>query len=96
MMSAYEPASAAIVCREIAVEHSPILYAARSEPEEPADSGWQFLCGAGDEEVEAAHVWSLKEVLAYEPSLGPFLGYPVGTVLTRSSPNAKWTVARGA
>ena len=58
--------AAAIVCREVAVDHAYILYAERSEPVEEADSGWQFLCGRTTEDPEAAQVWALREVLAHD------------------------------
>ena len=45
--------SAAIVCEEVAVQGASILYAKRSEPLEEADSGWQFLCGAAEEDWKA-------------------------------------------
>ena len=84
--------AAAIVCREVAVDHAYILYAERSEPVEEADSGWQFLCGRTTEDPEAAQVWALREVLAHDPSLGGLVGLPPGTVLTRSSRDADWTI----
>jgi hypothetical protein len=74
--------SAAIVCHEVAVEHAPILYAERSEPEDAAAIGWQILCGIGSEDWESAQVCALQEVLVYDPSLKPFIDSPAGTVLS--------------
>jgi hypothetical protein len=88
--------SAAIVCREVAVDHAPILYAARSEPEDVADSGWQFLCGRGSEDMASAQVWAVHEVLAYDQTLTPFVDRPAGTVLERLSPEAEWKVSEEA
>jgi hypothetical protein len=85
--------SAAIVCSEVA-NGAPILHAERSEPEDEADSGWQFLCGSSTEDWQAAKVWALHEVLEREPTLSEFIGSPSGTILTRSSPNAKWIKAK--
>lgn len=81
---------AAVVCREIAVDRVPILLAQRSDPEDDCDSGWQFLCGGAQEDWQTAQVWALGEVLSYDPSLSGLLTMPVGTVLRRSSPNARW------
>jgi len=84
---------AAIVCRDIAVNGLPIMSAERSQPEDEADSGWQFLCGNGEEDWESAQVWAIEEVLNRERSLSNFIEFPVGTVLTRSSPNGKWVAS---
>jgi hypothetical protein len=84
--------SAAIVCREIAIEKVSILFAKRSTPENDSDSGWQFLCGIAEEDWQTAQVWALGEVLSYDTSLSGLLTLPVGTVLRRSSPNAKWQI----
>lgn len=84
--------SAAIVCSEVADSSASILYAERSEPEDEADSGWQFLCGATTEDWQMAKVWALHEVLTREPSLARFIELPVGSVLTRKSPLDEWEV----
>jgi hypothetical protein len=82
--------SAAIVCSEVANNQKPILYAERSEPEDEADSGWQFLCGISTEDWSNAKVWAIHEVLEREPSLEPFVQLPTGTVLSRKSPTDEW------
>ena len=82
--------AAAIVCGEIAQDNAPILYAYKSLPEDEADSGWQFLCGKDEENWELAKVWSLNEVLEYEPSLMNFIELPTGTILERDSVNSPW------
>lgn len=82
---------AAIVCGHIADSENPIIcYAQRDVPEEPADSGWQFLCGAENEDLAEARVWSLDEVLQISPDLAEFMDCPPGTVLTRSGPEDAW------
>jgi len=86
--------TAAIVCRDVAVEHAPILYAERTEPEDAADSGWQFLCGAEQEDWHSAQVWAVHEVLSREPSLGPFIELSYGTVVTRATEDSPWTVSK--
>ena len=83
--------SAAIVCGHIAESEQPIIcHAQRDPPEEPADSGWQFFCGAESEDWEEARVWSVSEVLQIEPDLAEFIDCPPGTVLTRSGPAGTW------
>jgi len=85
--------SAAIVCSEVA-NGAPILRAERSEPQDQADSGWQFLCGAASEDWQAAKVWAVHEVLERNPTLIEFIKLPYGTVLSRHSPNAKWEIIK--
>lgn len=68
--------AAAIVCGDIANANVPILYAERTDPEEPTDSGWQFLCGAPAEDWQSAQVWALHEVLEYDGSLLPYMDFP--------------------
>src|SRR5207244_10126541 len=82
----------AIVCGEIALDRSAILYAARSEPVDEIDSGWQFLCGARTENPATASVWALGHVLTYEPSLETYLAMPAGTVLSRQTSRDRWIV----
>jgi hypothetical protein len=83
---------AAILCYDVAVNHAPILFAERTEPEDPADSGWQFVCGAHEENWKLAQVWAIHDVLTFDPSLKDFIGMPYGTVLTRASANSQWNV----
>lgn len=84
--------AAAIVCGEIANAKVSILYAKRTDPDEPADSGWQFLCGASAEDWQSAQVWALQEVIEYDRSLLPYMDCPVGTVLTRRTSADSWHV----
>jgi hypothetical protein len=81
---------AAIVCAHVAAGRSPILLAERSEPEEAADSGWQFLCGVEHEDWTEAKVWSVQEVIDTDPSLAALIDLPIGTRLARSAPDASW------
>lgn len=83
--------SAAIVCEHIAgSKEAVICYAERDIPEDPADSGWQFLCGVESEDWGKAGVWSIDEVLQIAPDLAEFIDCPPGTVLTRSAPTDAW------
>ncbi len=67
MFTNYNDSRAAIVCSHIAVGRLPILRAIRTDPLEPEDSGWQFLCNSGKEEKEGdAQVWFVSEVLSLE------------------------------
>jgi hypothetical protein len=91
MITNYKDTRAAIICNHVANEGYPILYASRTEPLEPEDSGWQFLCNSGKEENETdAKVWLLKEVLALDPSLSVFINSPVGTKICRKDKNSEW------
>jgi hypothetical protein len=85
---------AAIVCAHVAVDLLPILSAIRTEPLREEDSGWQFLCDSGPDEIEnQAQVWAVSEVLAVEPSLAEFMDSPIGTRLVRANRNSKWVKA---
>jgi hypothetical protein len=69
------------------------LFAARSEPVDDADSGWQFsVDAAGGGDPDSAQIWALEEVLEREPSLRPFIALPLGAVLRRMGADDKWTV----
>jgi len=82
---------AAIVCSHIAQHKCPILRAVRTEPLEPEDSGWQFLCSSGREENDIeAQVWLVNEVLGFDPSLSALINSPVGSKFSRSDKDAKW------
>lgn len=86
----------AIVCADIANQVAPILIAERSEPVNPADSGWQFTCGRTDPpHFDNAQVWLLREVLEREPSLKECTNLPVGTRLQRESDRAPWSCVSG-
>jgi hypothetical protein len=83
---------AVIVCSHVAAGY-PVLLAERSEPDDPLDTGWQFVCGSAlEEDVETAQVWTLNELLAREPSLKAFIEQPPGTQLRRDNRSASWHV----
>jgi hypothetical protein len=86
--------AAAIVCTHVHVGRVRILHGLRTEPVNPSDSGWQFLCGATDDNEKPGAVWALHEVIAHEPSLLRFIEDPDGTELRRERPDADWTVSR--
>lgn len=90
-----DDSGAAIICEHIALEGLPILYAKRDDPCEPTDSGWQFVCYSGkDEDENGAQVWSINEVLEYEPTLAGLLEEPPGTILFREAVNEPWQIVR--
>jgi len=69
----------------------PFRYAARDEPVDDADSGWQFSANpTGVGNAEKAQIWTLGEVFAVEPSLRPFIALPYGTVLAKPDPTDEW------
>jgi hypothetical protein len=82
MITNYKDNRAVIVCSHIANKHYPILRAVRTEPLEPEDSGWQFLCNSGEVEIETeAKIWLVSEVLGHDPSLSALINFPVGAKL---------------
>jgi hypothetical protein len=74
-----------------AKESEPLLYAARSEPVDICDSGWQFSADPlGGGEADEAQIWALNEVLEQEPSLRRFIDLPAGTILSRTCFGNEW------
>jgi hypothetical protein len=87
---------AVIVCSHVALG-KPILFAARSQPDEAIDTGWQFVCNSGVEEtIDTAKVWALNEVLSLEPSLQDFIDLPIGTELERTDAKSPWKISHGS
>lgn len=86
--------SAAVVCSHVAGGARPILYAERTEAEDEADSGWQFVCGESDDDWHIAQVWALQEVVSEEPSVAAFVELPVGTVLRRRFSGSAWMISK--
>lgn len=84
---------AAIVCGHVAKAQAPVLLAQRDLPEDPADSGWQFLCGADEEDWTEARVWSVGEVLEIVPDFAEFLERPAGSALVRVNASSPWAEA---
>lgn len=83
-----------IVCCHIAREMLPILELRRSKPIDSQDSGWQAYCNAkNDEQIDGAEIWSVGQILEYEPSLVGLLDLDVGTILTRETRGQAWSVA---
>lgn len=90
-----DDSGAAIVCHHVAAKGYPILVAFRDEPIEPTDSGWQFLCGSGEDEEESKfQVWSVREVTEDEPSLTELIDLPSGTSLSRVDREGAWKIAK--
>ena len=82
----------AIVCAHVAAGE-PILLARRSEPIDPDDSGWQFLCNSGaDEKIEDANIWKITQVTESDPSILKFVDAPVGTILSRKNQHSEWAL----
>jgi hypothetical protein len=84
-----------LICPHAATHRYPILQAVRVEPEGPNDSGWQLYCNCGLKELRSeAHLAPLREIVAREAGLEEYLDLPVGTVVWRHTPRAKWVAWR--
>ena len=80
------PTQAVIVCRHAAENPKRLVRGERSEPLEPADSGWAFYCQGGDHTDETgAQVWSVSELLGFEPSLADLLNLPTGSKVQKDN-----------
>ena len=60
---------AVFVCGRVERRESPLRYAVRDAEHDPADNGWQFLCGVYDHTGTDAQIWAVAEILALDPSL---------------------------
>lgn len=82
-----------VVCRHIAKDMLPILEVRRSNPVDPQDSGWHAYCNSeDDEQIDDAEIWTVGQILAYEPSLVGLLDSEVGTILKRETRGHAWSV----
>lgn len=90
-----DDSGAAILCEHVAKGKCPILKAKKDKPLRSEDSGWQFLCNSGnDEDISKAQIWSIREVLEFDPTLAGYLNQPYGTELTRENEHSRWKVSR--
>ena len=96
MKDSYEltdDSGAAIVCQHVAAKGCPILLAFKNAPIEATDSGWQFLCGSDEHQDESKfQVWSCREITEFEPSINELGDLPVGSSISRVSPEAPWRI----
>ncbi len=81
-----------MVCIEVA-RGAPVLLAVRSELLDENDSGWQFLCGAPEEDHLQAQIWAVHELLERDQSVAKYIDYPIGTVLRRATGDSEWKVS---
>jgi hypothetical protein len=81
---------AAIICEHISYPERPILHATRDIPDEPADSGWQFLCGIENHEHAQGAVWALHEVAELDPSVRSILDAEPEASFERSTVQTPW------
>ena len=82
--------SAAFVCEHVALRRRPILRAKHDVPIDPADSGWQFLCGVENHTDSAPLLWALEEVAQLDFSLRTILDSPQETCFERSTVDTPW------
>ena len=86
---------AVVVCSHVSSRTHPILRAVRDEPEMDEDSGWQFLCGSGEEEdAFKAQVWLVSEIIEFDPTLKAIIDASPGTVATRKAANEPWETSK--
>jgi hypothetical protein len=82
--------SAAIVCKHISYPERPILRATRDVPVDPADSGWQFLCGVADHRNIRGAIWALEEAACLDASLREILDAEPEVSFKRSTLGGSW------
>ncbi len=72
------------VSEMIARGEHPILVGFRHEPVESRDSGWQFTAGDRDD-MRDMRLWAMSDLIAYEPSVVPYLSLDWELVTARRS-----------
>ena len=82
--------SGAIVCKHVARQGSPILFACRDNPVRDVDTGWQFLCGDENHGSSEAEVWCVAHVLEHDPSVADIIDNPTCRAFIRSDGLAPW------
>lgn len=86
---------AAIVCCHVLEDGLPILRMKRDplDPEDPADSGWQFLCDSGAPEgMDTIRVVAIQEVLGSDLSIEGLIDSACGSSFIRLNPSEPWTL----
>jgi hypothetical protein len=83
-----------IVCQHISIGSSEVIRRmVRDVPIEDNDSGWQALCDSGkNEDMNKAQVWSIDEILAFDPSVQPILDSPYGCSFSRRDRKDAWEI----
>lgn len=84
----------AVVCGHVADERAPIRYASREEVGD-GELEWRFECGAGAHGADEARLWTLDEVVRYDPTTVDIVLRPRGTALARASASESWRVRAG-
>lgn len=87
-----------IICSHVALLRKPILLAVCDVAVRREDSGWQFLCGSehSEDDVASAQIWSIADVLSYDPTLAGHLNEEPGTRLSRNSKFEHWKRAKSS
>jgi len=71
----------------ILVDGAPVGYMYREAPEGSVHSGWVFTAGDEDQAyIDESDHWAIYEVNTicnYDPSIIPYLDYPIGSALVR-------------
>jgi hypothetical protein len=89
--------SAAIICKQVSYPERPILHATRDFPVEPADSGWQFVCGVENhDDFGGGQTWTLEEVTALDPTLRAILDAEPKISFERRTVDTPWRRVRYA
>lgn len=85
-----------VVCGHILRRVHPIRRAVRDEPQDPADSGWQALCGVVDHSADPTPdggLVSMEDLLRMSPELREWIDAEPPITLERESRSAPWRIA---
>lgn len=87
----------AVIYSHVLEAGMPMLRIKRDEldPEDPSDSGWQFLCDSGlREDTNTIRIISVQEGVAIEPSISALLDVEVGSCFSRNQKGGQWIACR--
>ena len=77
----------AIASDRVTVDGQRVGYMYRSEPMNPADSGWTFLAGDEDDafmdEASNHGIFAVNTITNHDPAILPYLDAPVGSAFYR-------------
>ncbi|HKW69724.1 MAG TPA: DUF2185 domain-containing protein [Candidatus Dormibacteraeota bacterium] len=84
---------ACLATKRITVDHLPVRWMYREEPDHADDSGWRFFSGIGEDDdylsnPDNAGVHDVNTIANFDPSIVPFLDAPVGAAFEREED--KW------
>jgi len=86
----YHPRQSVFTCSHVLSNKFPILLAQRDLPLDEADSGWQILCGANQEDDSTGRIIAVEEAYKIDQAFEMLFQNPPQKCFARHSPNHPW------